>query len=237
MKTAQTGRLYLIPVPLAGDALQTLSPQVITAIHGLRHFVVENARTARRFISTTNPPYRIDELEIVEIGKHDHGDPAELLAPLFGGLDMGMMSEAGCPGIADPGSELVRFAHEKRIKVIPLTGPSSILLALMASGLGGQQFSFHGYLAPKRDQLASDLRRLEGISAREHATQIFIETPYRNAQVMETALQVLGAETRFCVAVDLTSDTEWIRSMTIREWRQTEAPNLHKRPAVFCLKS
>lgn len=237
MNADKTGSLFLIPVPLAEEALDSLSPYVMATIHRLRHFVAENARTARRFIRTTDPPYRIEELSIDEIGKHDPGDPAVLLAPLFEGFDVGIMSEAGCPGIADPGSSLVRFAHQNGVKVIPLTGPSSILLALMASGLGGQQFRFHGYLAPKRDKLTADLRRLESISGQESTTQIFIETPYRNTQVMETAMLVLNDNTLLSVAVDLTSPSEWIRTMPVREWKEAEVPDLHKRPAVFCLRS
>lgn len=233
----QHGTLYLIPVPLAADGLDALTPRSVRIIHGLAHFVVENARTARRFIKTTDPPYSIQSLTITEIGKHEDIPPETLLAPLLAGHDMGLMSEAGCPVVADPGSDLVRFAHERGIKVIPLAGPSSILMALMASGLGGQQFQFHGYLSPQRNELARALKTLESSSTRDQATQVFIETPYRNTQVVTTALEVLADQTWFTVAVDLTAETEWVRTMRIADWKKASLPDLHKRPAVFCLRA
>src|SRR5690606_32711117 len=148
-------------------------------------------------------------------------DPADLLSPLLEGFDVGIMTEAGCPGVADPGSDLVRFAHEHAVRVVPVAGPSSIIMALMASGLGGQKFTFHGYLAPKRDILARDLRKLEQQSWKDGATQVFIETPYRNMQVMEAAMTVLNEMTTFCIAADLTAETEWIRTMTIAGWKKS----------------
>ena len=230
----ETGVLYLMPVPLATEGLDALSPRVITVIHQTRHFIVENARTARRFIKSTTPPYRIEELEVVELDKHARDLPMDLLDPLLQGKPVGVMSEAGCPGIADPGSLIVRAAHAQGIRVVPLVGPSSILLALMASGLDGQKFQFHGYLSPKKEQLLADLRRLEE-SAAKQGTQIFIETPYRNQQVFQAALQVLHPKTMLCVAIDLTAPNEWIRTHSISEWQKISAPDFHKRPAVFCI--
>ena len=229
------GTLYLIPVPLAADALHTLAPEIIAVLRSTNHFIVENARTARRFIKTTNPPYQIDALILTELSKHESNPAEQLLSPLFAGHNVGILSEAGCPGIADPGSALVQFAHRKGVRVVPLTGTSSLLLALMASGLNGQRFLFHGYLSPKKDVLAADLRRLEDISRRDDATQLFIETPYRNTQVVETALRVLADSTMFCIAVDLTSPAEWIQTLEVSAWRKATVPDLHKRPAVFCL--
>jgi 16S rRNA (cytidine1402-2'-O)-methyltransferase len=235
MTTKKKGTLYLIPVPLAPDALHTLSSQIIEVLHATQHFVVENARTSRRFIKSTNPPYPIDSLVITELDKHDLTDARKHLEPLFDGRHVGVLSEAGCPGIADPGSVLVRFAHAHQVRVVPLTGPSSILLALMASGMNGQQFHFHGYLSAKKGQLNNDLKRLEDLVRKDRATQIFIEAPYRNTQVFEIALQVLSDETALCLAIDLTAGTEWIRTMKIGAWKKYAVPELHKRPAVFLI--
>lgn len=235
MSAENTGTLYLIPIPLASGALHTLSPETIQVIHSLKYFVVENARTARRFIKATNPPYAIDSLQIAELDKHELQDTGVLLDPLLKGHPMGIMSEAGCPGIADPGNILVQYAHQHEIRVIPLTGPSSILLALMASGLEGQRFQFHGYLSPKAKQLRSDLKLLEANAYRDRTTQIFIETPYRNKQVLEVALQTLSDQTALCIAVDLTAPEEWIRTRSVAQWKTSQKPDLHKRPAVFCI--
>lgn len=229
--------LYLIPIPLFPGALQTLSPQVIEVVQRTQHFVVENARTARRFIKLTNPLHAIDTLNITELDKHQENDPTKLLTPILEGHDIGIMSEAGCPGIADPGSELVQYAHLHGIRVVPLTGPSSIFLALMASGMNGQQFQFYGYLPPKKEHLARELKRLEDISRREKSTQIFIETPYRNQQIIEAALKALSGTTLFCIAADLTAETEYVRTLPIATWKQETLPELHKRPAVFCLEA
>lgn len=236
-KNTTPGKLFLIPIPIADDALYTLSPQVIEIIHSLQFFIVENARTARRFISSTHPPYAIETLSVSEFGKHASNSPALLLAPIFLGHNMGMMSEAGCPAIADPGSDVVRFAHEHDITVVPLAGPSSILMSLMASGLGGQQFHFHGYLSSKSERLGTDLRRLEELSKGEKATQIFIEAPYRNTQVLETALQTLRPDTLLSVATDLSAPSEWIKTMPISLWKKSIIPSLHKRPTVFCIRA
>jgi 16S rRNA (cytidine1402-2'-O)-methyltransferase len=233
----QPGTLYLIPTPLVPGDLTSLTPVILDIIHVLRYLIVENARTARRLIRSTNPPYPIETVHIRELDKHLPPDPGDILSPLFDGHDIGLMSDAGSPAVADPGEILVAYAHMHGIRVIPLAGPSSILLALMASGMPGQRFCFHGYLSPKKDVLARDLRRLEEQSRRDHATQIFIETPYRNHQIVETVLNVLASGTHFCIAADLTSPDAWVRSQPISKWRKTEIPSLHKRPAVFCMSA
>ena len=147
-----------------------------------------------------------------------------------------MLSEAGCPGVADPGAEIAKLAHEKGIEVIPLVGPSSILLALMASGMNGQSFVFHGYLSPKKELIGKDLKRLEQMAQKHKQTQLFIETPYRNRQLVEQAFKSLSSKTRFCIAMDLTLPNQYVVTKTIGEWRKTKLPELHKRPAVFLLQ-
>ena len=151
------------------------------------------------------------------------------------GHDIGLVSEAGCPGVADPGSEIVRMAYAKGIEVVPMVGPSSILLALMASGMNGQQFCFQGYLSPKKPQLQSELKRLEQTAKRHQQTQIFIETPYRNQALVEMALKTLSPNTQFCIACDLTSEQEYVQTKRVAEWRKSTLPDLHKRPTIFLL--
>lgn len=233
---AKFGTLYLIPVPLGEGMLQTLPEYLIQIIHGLDTFIVEKAKTARHFIRDTKPQRPLQEMTFFEINKQTTtAEKESMLGPLLAGKDVGLMSEVGCPGVADPGADIVKLAHEKNIKVLPLVGPSSILLALMASGMNGQGFCFHGYLSAKKDQLGSDLKRVEQLSTRTRQTQIFIETPYRNNAVYETALRTLAPSTLFCIAVDLTLPEEKIQTKTIHAWRQMQIPDLHKRPAVFLL--
>ncbi len=228
--------LYLIPVPLGEQAMHTLPACVISHLHALRHFVAERARTARRFLKATEPPFSLDELHIEELNEHT---PAEavtaLLEPVRQGHPLGLLSEAGCPAVADPGALLVRQAHLEGIEVVPLPGPSSLLLALMASGFNGQQFSFHGYLPRKKAQLVRALRRLEQEVQRHGSTQLFIEAPYRNTSLFETMLQTLAPDTALCIACDLTLESEWIRTRTIGAWQAGPLPDLHKRPAVFLI--
>ncbi|MDX1476263.1 MAG: SAM-dependent methyltransferase [Saprospiraceae bacterium] len=229
------GALILIPVPIAPGNLPSLPAEVIAAIHRLRFFIVENARTARRLIKSTNPPYRINELTILELRYETSFDLEQLLRPALEGHDVGLMSEAGCPAIADPGAHVVRHAHEQGIEVKPLVGPSSIILALMASGMNGQRFCFLGYLTPKRDKLPGVLRRLESESRRTRTTQIFIEAPYRNQQIYTACLETLSPETLLCVARDLTDPDEYVVTATVAAWRKAGTPDLHKRPAIFLL--
>lgn len=225
----------MIPIPISEGNLDTVLPSTIELIHNLRFFVGENARTTRRFISSTKPPYALQDVSVLELDKHNPVNPEDLLFPLLEGKDIGVMSEAGCPGIADPGSNLASWAHKNGVKVVPLVGPSSILLALMASGLNGQSFTFHGYLSPKRDGLKQDLKRLEADSRKNHGTQIFIEAPYRNRQVLEIALSTLNDSTNFSIASDLTAINEYVMTNSVGHWRKAEMPDLHKKASIFLL--
>ena len=228
--------LYLIPTPIAEDALHTLPPYALAVARRLEVFIVERAKTARHFIKSIGPERPLPELTFVELPDNRSADEAEavLLTAARAGRDVGLLSEAGCPGVADPGAAIVALAHREGLRVVPLVGPSSLLLALMASGMNGQRFAFHGYLSPKRPELAADLRRLEQLVARnDQQTQLFIETPYRSQMVLEVALEALRPDTRFCVAQDLTGAAELVRSLPVRDWKQRPMLALEKRPAVF----
>lgn len=232
------GKLYLIPVPLGENATHTIPAYVITILHQLDFFIAERAKTARAFIKTTTPQKSFSELTFFELNKRTTPDDLQtFLQPAEQGNDMGLLSEAGCPGVADPGAVVVKMAHQKGIKVIPLVGPSSILLALMASGMNGQNFCFNGYLSAKKPDLGKDLKRLEQLSRKFRQTQIFIETPYRNMGMLEEAFKVLSPETRLCVAADISLKTELILTKKVKEWRKTKLPNLHKRPAIFLIQA
>ncbi len=228
--------LYLLPAPLGPDALHTLSPYAISLMHRLEYFIAERAKTARHFLKRTNLPHPISTLTIYELDKRT--PPSEwqrFLDPALQGHDIGLLSEAGMPGIADPGSRIVTLAHETGIRVEPVTGPSSILLALIASGLSGQNFCFHGYLPAKRSELTRQLSRLESLSKRFRQTQIFMETPYRNTAVVQEALNTLNPDTRFGIACDLTLPTEYIMTRTVSHWKKKPPPDLHKRPSIFLI--
>ena len=232
------GKIYLIPTPLGENALQTIPNYVVEIIHKLDTFIVERAKTARHFIKATNPPYPLSNLTVFEIAENynlQNDDYQQVKTILSSGKDVGIMSEAGCPGVADPGAKVVAWAHGLGIEVVPLVGPSSILLALMASGMNGQSFAFQGYLSAKREELSKDLKRMEELAKRLKQTQIFIETPYRNKQFVEVALTVLQPQTHFCIATDLTTPPQYIAAKTIAEWRKTEIPDLHKRATIFII--
>lgn len=230
------GQIYLIPTPLGEDALHTIPPYIVEIIHRLDTFVVERAKTARHFIKATLPPYPLSSLTVLEIDENTQAvDFQEIEKTLNAGKSIGVMSEAGCPGVADPGAIVVDWAHKKGFEVMPLVGPSSILLALMGSGFNGQSFQFHGYLSAKRGEIGKDLQRLEGIAQRSRQAQIFIETPYRNKALIETALAILQPITKFCIAADLTTPSQYIVTKTIAEWKKTTIPDLHKHPAIFLL--
>lgn len=232
----QKGKLYLIPSPLGGNDPAVIPAYVIELLHRMVYIVAERAKTARLFIKSTNPSRPISDYQVSELNEHTPPSALQdLLAPALEGHDLGLVSEAGCPGVADPGADLVALAHRQGIEVVPLVGPSSILLALMASGLNGQQFCFHGYLSPRPEDLSKDLKRLEQLSEKNLQTQIFIETPYRNKGVFGQALKTLSAETRFCVAADLTLPSQYIRTLKIAEWKKAPVPDLHKRPAIFLI--
>jgi len=230
------GKLYLVPTPLGENGDHVLPQYVKDIIHQLEIFIVEKAKTARRYIKTTNHPKPISELTFSELNKRiDYSEWSQYLKAAENGNDIGLLSEAGCPGVADPGAEIVKLAHEKGIAVIPLVGPSSLLLALMASGMNGQSFAFHGYLSPKKEIVGKDLKKLEQAAHKLKQTQLFIETPYRNKQLVEQAFRVLSPKTRFCIAMDLTLPNEYVITKTIAAWRKSKLPELHKRPAVFLL--
>lgn len=235
MQTSKS-KLYLLPVPLGEDAEHTIPAYVVEIIHQLDVFIVERAKTARRFLKRIDFPKAFDDCLFFELNKRtDDADIPTFLAPIQEGRSVGLLSEAGVPAVADPGSKVVLNAHQKGIDVMPLVGPSSLLLALMGAGMNGQAFAFKGYLSPKRGELAKDLKRLENLAQRQHETQIFIETPYRNLSVFETALDVLSPATLFTVATDLTLPDQWIKSMRIQKWRKQAKPDLHKRPTVFLI--
>lgn len=233
------GKLYLIPVSLGETAWSVFLPQHSRDITcGLRHFVVENAKTARAELKRLGHAQPLRELMIDQLpAKPDSKQIEQLLAPLLSGHDLGLMSEAGCPGVADPGALLARRAHELGIRVVPLVGPSSILLALMASGLGGQQFAFHGYLPARDPERSGRIGELEKESQRLDQTQIFIETPYRNEVMFEALLKACKPATRLCVASNLTLADEQIATRRIVEWRAATPPTLHHRPTVFLLSA
>jgi len=230
-------KLYIIPSPIIEGQIRDLSPVVIDKVHQLRHFIAEQSKTARHFIKTTNPPYQMSEIEVESLDKHnDYAISEESKTWLTNGLEIGLLSEAGCPGIADPGHKLVRMAREYNYQVVPLIGPSSIILALMASGLNGQQFCFHGYLPIEKSALRQKLRKLEEEVKRSKYSQIFIETPYRNHKLFEALLKHLDKSTSLSISLNLTSKNEFCDSFTIAEWKiQKDNINLHKQPAVFII--
>lgn len=231
------GTLYLIPVPLGSNPPGEVLPlPVLERTRQLSHFVAEHAKSARAFLKAAGHPLPLQQIAIDELNEHTRdGALAALLAPLHAGHDLGLVSEAGCPAIADPGANLVALAQREGIRVVPLVGPSSILLALMASGLSGQNFSFHGYLPAKEDERRKRLQDLETESRKSARTQIFIETPYRNRQMLETLLATCSEQTRLCLATDVTLPGERIAAHTIAEWRKKEAPEIDRRPTVFLL--
>lgn len=233
------GSLYLLPVSLGDAPWQSYLPHATReAACRLRHFVVENAKTARAELKRIGHPSPLRELAIEELpAKPSPADIERLLAPLLAGDDLGVMSEAGCPGVADPGAWLVRRAHELGIAVRPLVGPSSLLLALMASGLEGQRFAFHGYLPAREPERSRRIVELERESRRLAQTQLFIETPYRNGVLFDALLAACAPETRLCVATTLTELGENVASRRIAEWRALPPPDLDRRPTVFLLYS
>ncbi|MGZ8256928.1 MAG: SAM-dependent methyltransferase [Gallionella sp.] len=232
------GTLYLIPCTLGDDTqvAQVLPVQVMNVARQLDYFVVEQAKTARQFLSALKPLKPIQELHFSELNQHTPAPAlANLLSPLLSGHDLGVISEAGCPGIADPGADLVNLAHQRGIRVVPLVGPSSILLALMASGLNGQCFAFQGYLPIEEAARKKTLGHLEAESAQRRQTQLFIETPYRNDKLFAALLAQCLPQTQLCVATDITLATESIQTLSIAQWRKAAAPSLNKRPSLFLL--
>ena len=228
--------LYLLPVTLGDTPLRNVLPSYNSdVIGGIRHFIVENVRTARRFLRQVDPQFDIDGSCFYELNKHTSPqDISTFLQPLYDGKPMGVISEAGCPAVADPGADVVAIAQRKGIKVVPLVGPSSIILSVMASGFNGQSFAFHGYLPIKPDERTRKLRQLEQRIYNENETQLFIETPYRNGKMIEDILKTCRPQTKLCVAANLTCSDEFVQTRTIKEWRG-KIPELSKIPCIFLL--
>jgi 16S rRNA (cytidine1402-2'-O)-methyltransferase len=231
------GTLYLIPSALGEASSSADFPANNLMITGkLHHFVVEDVRTARRFLKKILPDIKIDDLSFQILDEHTPPEEVpNLLGPLLDGKNMGILSEAGLPCVADPGALFVSYAHDNGIKVIPLTGPSSIFLALMASGFNGQNFAFSGYLPIDKKERSAKIRELEDALYKQDQTQIFIETPYRNMQMMEALLGTCRSQTRICVAVNLTMADEFILTRTVEQWKRMKLPEIQKKPAVFLL--
>lgn len=236
MSTTPFGKLYLIPITLGeNEPLEVLPITVKNTIIAIDDYIVENEKTARKFIKRIYPEKVQATLRLNTLNKHTVvAEHKQMLQACINGLDTGIMSESGCPGVADPGAVIVKLAHEMGIQVIPLVGPSSILLALMASGMNGQSFAFNGYLPIDKDDKKSVLKSLEKLSFDKNQTQIFIETPYRNNKLLEDIVQVLQPNTHLCVATDITLETEYIKTMRIQEWKKTKV-DLHNRPTIFIL--
>ncbi len=224
----------MIPIPITEDGLNTLSAEIAQHTLELRHYFVENLRTARRFLKALHPGIVIDDLNFSEIDKHSGADTKTFRTWLKEGHSIGVLSEAGCPGIADPGAELAAIAQDMGATVVPLTGPNSIILALMASGLNGQSFCFNGYLPVKDPQRSQKIKALELQSKKENQTQLFIETPYRNNVILEDLLKNCAASTRICIALNISAPNAYIKTKTVADWRKNK-PALEKMPAVFLL--
>ena len=228
--------LYLLPVTLGDTPIDRVLPDYnLEIMQGIKHYIVEDVRSARRFLKRALPDIDIDSLTFYPLNKHTR--PEELstyLHPLSGGMPMGVLSEAGCPAIADPGADVVAIAQRKRLKVVPLIGPSSIVLSLMASGFNGQSFSFHGYLPIESAERAKKLRALEQLIYSESQTQVFIETPYRNHRMIEDVLHNCRPLTKLCIAANITCDDEFIQTRTVKDWKG-QVPDLSKKPCIFLL--
>lgn len=232
------GKVYLIPNTLGDTPVDKVIPAgVVQIIHSLDHFIVEDIRNARRFLVKTGYPRKIDDIEFYELNKHTSPEEIpEFLSPCISGKNIGVISEAGVPAVADPGAIVVEAAHGRGITVVPLTGPSSILMALMASGFNGQNFAFRGYLPVEKKELSASLREMESRSKRENQTQIFIETPYRNMRLFEEIVKTCASSTKLCIAKNLSTDNESVRVMNISDWRKAVV-ELDKQPAVFLIQA
>lgn len=229
-------RLYLIPCPIAEDqTTATIPPGTIKVIHSLQHFVSERSKTARRFIKSTNPPFAIQDITVEEMNKHDGYDiPTIVNQWCAEGVTVGLLSEAGCPCVADPGFHVVRMFRSKGYKIIPLVGPVSMILALMASGLNGQAFTFHGYLPIDDGKKKNAIRKLEEDARKNNYSQIVIETPYRNQKLFQSFCKLLQLDTLLHISVDLTADSQFSETKSIKEWKKANL-KLDKKPAVFII--
>ena len=229
--------LYLIPVTLGETSIEKVLPSYNhEVIMGIKHFIVENIRSARRFLKKVDKEIDIDELTFYELNRHtDRKFIGEYLQPLKEGKSVGVISEAGCPAIADPGADVVAIAQKKEYRVVPLVGPSSILMSVMASGFNGQSFAFNGYLPVETPQRIKALKKLESKVLNENQTQLFIETPYRNEKMFETIVSALRPQTRLCIACGITCQEEYIRTRTLAEWKKEKLPPIAKIPCIFVL--
>jgi 16S rRNA (cytidine1402-2'-O)-methyltransferase len=237
MKTTPLkGKLYLIPTTLGENNPDDVLPQTVKrAIDFINSYIVENEKTARKFIKAIHPEKVQADLKISLLNKRTEAtEHKAMLSPCLNGENIGLMSEAGCPGVADPGAVIVKLAHENGIQVVPLVGPSSILLAMMASGMNGQSFAFNGYLPIDKGEKKSALKSFENLSNSKNQSQIFIETPYRNNKLMEDLVQILQPNTHLCVATDITLPTEYIKTLRIADWKKTKV-DLHNRPTIFII--
>ena len=229
-------KLFLVPNVLSdGDWQNVLPAGVLPVLTNTRYFIVENIRTARRFMKQVNKDTDIDRLTFFELNKHTQpNEIPSFLEPLKKGEDIAVISEAGCPGVADPGADIVKLAHKKGVAVVPLVGPSSILLSLMASGLNGQNFAFNGYLPVKPGERSRAINQLDKKAKNEQQTQIFIETPYRNNQLITDLLKTCSSSTLLCIAANITGENELIATKSVAEWKKN-VPDLHKQPAIFLI--
>ena len=236
---AEKGVLYMIPCPISDqtDVYDVVPEANRRVMDSLDYFIVENVRSARRFLSKAGISRKIDELEFVELNEHTVAGQAveAMVKPLLAGRSAGVISEAGVPGVADPGALVVEACHKHNIRVVPLVGPSSILLAMMASGLNGQSFAFNGYLPVKPPERSKAIKALERRAHAEQQSQIFIEAPYRNVKLMEQMLQVCAAESKLTVACDITSPEELIVTRSVAQWRKSGVPDIAKRPTIFII--
>ena len=230
------GKLYLIPTTLGEMNPEDVLPHTIKrAIDFIDDYIVENEKTARKFIKSVHPEKIQSSLRISLLNKRtESSELISMITPCLNGQNIGLMSEAGCPGVADPGAVIVKLAHENGIQVIPLVGPSSILLAMMASGMNGQSFAFNGYLPIDKGEKKSALKSFENLSNSKNQSQIFIETPYRNNKLLEDLVQILQPNTHLCIATDITLPTEFIKTFRVADWKKTKV-DLHNRPTIFII--
>ena len=229
--------LYLLPVTLGDTAIDKVLPAYNAGIiREIKHFIVEDVRSARRFLKKVDREIDIDTLSFYPLNKHTSPeDISGYLNPLADGHSMGVISEAGCPAVADPGADVVAIAQRRNLKVVPLVGPSSIILSVMASGFNGQSFAFHGYLPIEPNERSKRLKELEGRIYSEHQTQLFIETPYRNHKMLDDILKACRPQTKLCIAANITCEGVYIKTRTVKEWKGTALPDLSKIPCIFLL--
>jgi 16S rRNA (cytidine1402-2'-O)-methyltransferase len=233
------GVIYMIPCPISDErgVWDVLPKANLDVMNSLDYFIVENTRSARRFLSKAGVERRIEELEFVELNEHttSAAEIEKMLKPVLAGRSAGVISEAGVPGVADPGADIVALAHRKGVRVVPLVGPSSILMSVMASGLNGQSFAFVGYIPVKDAERAKRIKELERRAKEENQAQLFIEAPYRNVKLFEALVKSLAPKLRLTIAADITSPAEYIKTLTVEEWRKQGVPDIAKRPTIFIL--